>query len=92
MKFNFIDPRIIMSVVVALIVFAVGIFAFYVTVNNIPTETPSHTTTMLENRTVSVIANTSETANSVFNIVGVVLVIGAIMSIVGMVYSYIRVR
>ena len=90
MKFRFMDPQVIMSVVIALIILAIGIFAFFVTINNIPTETPAHDTTMLENRTHSVIANTSETANSVFNIIGVVLVIGAIMTIIGLVYSYMK--
>ena len=97
MKFKFMDPEIIMSVVVALIILSVGIFAFFVTVQNIPTETPTAggsgtATTTLENRTYYSIMNASETGESVFNIVGVVLIIGAIMTIIGLVYSYMKPR
>jgi ABC-type spermidine/putrescine transport system permease subunit I len=91
MKYKFMDPEIIMSVVVALIILAVGIFAFFITIQNIPVQTPGHTTT-LENRTYYSILNASETGESVFNIVGVVLIIGAIMTIIGLVYSYMRPR
>ena len=92
MKFKFMDPEIIMSVVVALIILAVGIFAFFITIQNIPTDTPTSTTSTLENRTYYSILNASETGESVFNIVGVVLIIGAIMTIIGLVYSYMRPR
>ena len=92
MKYKFMDPEVIMSVVVALIILAVGIFAFFVTVQNIPTETPSGSTSTLENRTYYSIMNASETGESVFNIVGIVLIIGAIMTIIGLVYSYMRPR
>lgn len=85
MKFKFMDPSIIMSVVVALIILAVGIFAFFVTINEIPAEGEGHQVQIAIN-------NASETANSVFNILGVVMVIGAIMTIVGLVYSYISPR
>lgn len=81
-----------MNVIVALIVLAVGIFAFFITIQNIPTVTPAHGTTTLQNATYQAIVNASNTGNSVFNIVGVVLIIGAIMTIVGLVYSYIRPR
>ena len=177
MKFKFIDPEIIMSVVVALIILSVGIFAFMVTVTNIPVSTPvgsavettaTHTisdtttyefitvssnainsttvcvlegynatrgwvtlqsgatingtfidtnntfrvnagtahagntsfrltydvtgsaTTTLENRTHNALYNVSGTGESVFNIIGIVLIIGAIMTIIGLVYSYMR--
>ena len=90
MKYKFMDPDMIMNVVVALIVLAVGIFAFFVTISNIPVVTPSTGTSLLQNSTYFAIINASTTGNSVFNIVGVVLIIGAIMTIVGLVYSYIR--
>lgn len=95
MKYKFIDPDQIMSAVIALIILAVGIFAFYITIQNIPTTVPTAggagaATTALQNATYNAIINTSATGNSVFNIIGVVLVIAAIMSIVGLVYSYIR--
>ena len=38
-NFNFIDPGAIMGVVVSLIILAVGVFAFFVTIANIPTTT-----------------------------------------------------
>lgn len=90
MKYKFMDPNIIMNVIVALIVLAVGVFAFFITISNIPTSTPTANTTTLENATYNAIINASGTGNSVFNIVGVVLIIGAIMSIIGLVYSYVR--
>jgi hypothetical protein len=68
----------------------VGIYAFFVTMQNIPATTPTHSTNTLQNATYYAITNASKTGNSVFNIVGVVMVIGAIMIIVGIVYSYIR--
>jgi hypothetical protein len=83
MKFKYMDPEMIMTIVVSLIILAVGVFAFFITLTNIPTAgmTPA---------SKAAINNTSNTGNSVFNIVGVVLIIGAIMTIVGLVYSYIR--
>jgi len=93
MKFKFIDPDQIMSAVIALVILAVGVFAFFVTVSNIPTTLPGNGTTSgttLTNSTYYAIMNVTATGNQVFNIVGVVLIIAAIMSIVGLVYSYIR--
>jgi len=81
-RFGFIDPGAIMGVVVSLIILAVGVFAFFVTLTNIP-DTGS---TQIR----SAINNTSSTGDSVFNIIGVVLIIGAIMSIVGLVYNYVK--
>lgn len=89
MKFKFMDPAIIMSVVLALIILAVGIFAFFITLDNIPVTTGS-TASTFDNKTYNSILNVSDTGESVFNIVGVVLVIGAIMTIIGLVYSYMR--
>jgi uncharacterized membrane protein len=85
-KFSFIDPGAIMGVVVALIILAVGTFAFYVTIQNIPRGTGAS----YSPQTDYAINNTSQTGNQVFNIIGVVLIIGAIMSIVGLVYNYVR--
>jgi len=81
MKYKYMDPEMIMTIVVSLIILAVGVFAFFVTVQNIP-ET--------DDTTSSAINNTTATGNSVFNIIGIVLIIGAIMTIVGLVYSYVR--
>lgn len=80
-RFGFIDPGAIMGVVVSLIILAVGVFAFFVTIDQIPSTNA---------RTSSAINNTSDTADSVFNIIGIVLIIGAIMSIVGLVYNYVK--
>lgn len=80
-NFGFIDPGAIMGVVVSLIILAVGVFAFFVTIGEIPTTDAA---------TSAAINNTSSTGNSVFNIIGIVLIIGAIMSIVGLVYNYVR--
>lgn len=86
--FGFIDPGAIMGVVVSLIVLAVGVFAFFVTMDQV-----GNTIGSPNNETANVLAavnNTSATGNSVFNIIGIVLIIGAIMSIVGLVYNYVR--
>jgi len=92
MKFKFMDPEMIMTIVVSLIVLGVGIFAFFITIESIPVDTPSASTTTLQNKTYNAVMNASDTGDSVFNIVGVVLIIGAIMTIVGVVVSYIRPR
>ena len=85
-SFGFIDPGAIMGVVVALIILVVGVFAFFVTVNALPSgTTPSATTTIDQNtsyyRITNQLTNTSDTAGGVFNIVGIVMIIGAIMAI-----------
>jgi len=93
MKYKFMDPDQIMNVVVALIVLGVGIFAFFITLSNIPLVKPSSAlngSTSLTNSTYNAVINVSQTGGSVFNIVGVVMIIGAIMTIVGLVYSYVR--
>lgn len=82
-KFGFIDPGAIMGVVVSLIILAVGVFAFFVTLSEV-------TNVASDNRTSNAVDNVSDTGNSVFNIIGIVLIIGAIMSIVGLVYNYVR--
>lgn len=72
-----------MGVVVSLIILAVGVFAFFVTLEEV--------TNVAENtETSAAVNNVSDTGNSVFNIIGIVLIIGAIMSIVGLVYNYVR--
>ena len=85
-KFGFIDPGAIMGVVVALIILAVGVFAFFTTIGNIP-RTISGT---FSSETSLAINNTTTIGTQVFNIVGIVMVIGAIMAIVGLVYNYVR--
>ena len=80
-KFSYMDPEMIMTVVISLIILAVGVFAFYITIDNIPAQTGI---------AGYAINNTSAIGGQVFNIIGVVLIIGAIMTIVGLVYSYVR--
>ena len=94
-QYKMMDPEMIMSVVISLIILAVGVFAFWVTLDNIPQDAaPSATSTIAQNNTYNTthnaLGNISGTGNQVFNIVGVVLVIGAIMTIVGLVYSYVK--
>ena len=87
-RFGFIDPGAIMGVVVSLIILAVGVFAFFVTLNEITNTVSSQTAFGFATR--NAVNNVSATGNSVFNIIGIVLIIGAIMSIVGLVYNYVR--
>ena len=82
-RFGFIDPGAIMGVVVSLIILAVGVFAFFVTLNEVTNVTTDANVT-------SAVGNVQDTGNSVFNIIGIVLIIGAIMSIVGLVYNYVK--
>jgi len=77
-----LSPAMIMGIVVSLIILVVGVFAFFTTADMIPTA--GHPATF------SAINNTTAIGNQVFNVVGVVLVIGAIMLIVSMVYAYAR--
>ena len=82
-SYGFIDPGAIMGVVVSLIILAVGVFAFFVTLNEVNNVTSDANIS-------SAVGNVQDTGNSVFNIIGIVLIIGAIMSIVGLVYNYVR--
>ena len=75
------NPEMIMTIVISLIILGVGVFAFYVTIESIPTQTGV---------AGLVINNTSAVGGQVFNIMGIVLIIGAIMTIVGLVYSYVK--
>jgi len=82
-SYSFIDPGAIMGVVVSLIILAVGVFAFFVTLNEVENVTD-------DSDISNAVGNVQDTGNSVFNIIGIVLIIGAIMSIVGLVYNYVR--
>ncbi len=62
-----------MGVVVSLIILAVGVFAFFVTIDSIPTTAPAAmTNTDATNQTWLAIQNASKTGDSGFNIIGVV--------------------
>jgi len=80
------DPEMVMTIVISLIILAVGVFAFFVTIASIPYQNNQSSNEVIW----SAINNTSTTGNQVFNIIGIVLIIGAIMTIVGLVYSYVR--
>jgi len=88
MRYKYMDPEMIMTVVVSLIILAVGVYAFFVTIGQVSDSvgTPSNDTDTI----LAAVNNTTATGNSVFNIIGIVLIIGAIMTIVGLVYSYVR--
>ena len=103
-RFSFLDPGAIIAVVVSLIVLGVGVYAFFVTWQNLTSSSMglrpigtwlgSESASNANNNTTYMINsqmnNTSGYGGQVFNIIGVVLIIGAIMSIVGLVYNYIR--
>ena len=89
-----LSPKMIMSIVVTLIIMAVGVYAFFTVQNEIPVTAPNNAsgvwTTTRENSSYYAVQNVSGIGSQVFNVVGVVMVIGAIMLIVTMVYSYMR--
>lgn len=90
-QFKFLDPGAIMGVVVALIVLAVGVFAFFITMQNIPRNAAGGGGYIAYGSQADLaINNTTTTGAQVFNIVGIVLIIGAIMSIIALVYNYVR--
>ncbi len=102
MKFKYMDPQMIMTVVISLIILGIGVFAFFTVTQQTESSlqasrgytTPSATTSNANNQsyyaTKNLTSNTTTTGNSVFNIVGIVLIIGAIMTIVGLVYAYVK--
>ena len=87
MKYKMMDPQMIMGIVIALIMLAIGVFATFITLDAMSDMLPYSNATDVANLAIN---NTSNTANTVFNILGIVLVIGAIMTIVGLVYSYVK--
>jgi len=87
-KYGFIDPGAIMGVVVSLIILSVGVFAFFVTLGQIQNQ--NSLSNSIDYATQNATHNISSTGDSVFNIIGIVLVIGAIMAIVGLVCNYVR--
>jgi len=75
----YVDVTVIVGVVVALLVLAVGIFAFTVTLKEIENINYNETEEAIGNIGVGM---------QVFDFMGVVLVIGAIMVILGLVYNF----
>ena len=80
MRVNFIDPGMIMGIVIALILLVVGVFAFFITIGEVVDIVEE--TSAREN-----IDGISDNYNSVLSIIGIVLIIGMIMVIVGLVYN-----
>jgi len=81
MKFNFVDASSIMGAVFALIILAVGVFAFFTTIQSIEDAVEDQP---------KVIDEATKNLNPVLNVIAVVLIIGAIMTIIGLVYYYVR--
>ena len=85
-----------MGVVVSLIILAVGVFAFFTVLVEVkgqahyPDDGNWANMTLQQRAMYNAVGNQQATGNSVFNIIGIVLIIGAIMSIVGLVYNYVR--
>ena len=69
-----------MGVVVSLIILAVGMFAFYTVVSEIEIN---------QTEAQETLSNISVGGDKVLNILGIVLIIGAVVAIVGLVYSHI---
>lgn len=89
-RYSFVDPGVIVGAIVTIIILAVAVYAFFVTTENIPKTTPAHGTSRASNYSYKVLSNTTSTGGTIFNIMGIVITIGAIMMIVGIVYQYIR--
>jgi len=85
-----LSPAMIMSIVVSLIILSVGVYAFFTTTDMIAPSAPTGASSYRYNQTYYAVQNATAIGNQVFNVIGVVLVIGAIMLIVTMVYSYMR--
>ena len=103
-KFHYMEPEMIISIIVSLVIIAIGVYAFFIIIGetqdqwtaiegvsepvagSIQSSADNATWYKIMNST----GNSTSTGNSVFNIIGIVLVIGAIMSIVGLIYSYVR--
>lgn len=93
-----------MGVVVALIILGVGVFAFFITLQSVQTsimkgqaygawqgsQSASDANNASQQFYSQGLNNTSGVGGQVFNIIGVIMIIGAIMSIVGLVYNYVR--
>ena len=73
-----------MGVVVVLIILSVGVFAFFTVMQNIPTTNEQKP----PEEVINSIQNINDSANSVFNILGIVLILGVMMVVIGVIYSY----
>jgi hypothetical protein len=93
MKFRYMDPNDIISIIVVLIVLGIGVYAFFVTTTAIQGSIPhGRAATTTQNQTNWSVRNATLLGGTVFNILGIVITIGAIMSIIGVIYSYLKPR
>jgi hypothetical protein len=91
MKFKYMDPNDIISIIVVLIVLGIGVYAFFITTTAIQGTVPhGRAASADQNRTNWSVRNASILGGTVFNILGIVITIGAIMSIIGVIYGYLR--
>ena len=93
MKFKYMDPNDIIAVIVVLIVLGIGVYAFFVTTTAISATYPhDRTASWGQNQTNNSINNVTKLGGTVFGILGIIITIGAIMSIIGVIYGYLRPR
>jgi len=77
----YIDPGMVMGAIVSLIILAVGVFAFFIVLEDVGS---------IDNETKEELGNVDVgVAEQVPSMLGLVLVVGAIMTIVGLVYNYV---
>ena len=94
MKLRMMSPDMIIEVIIGVIIFGVGVYAVFTTVSSLPQTAYSATghQNALVNATYKNMQNVTTTSNNVFNVVGIVLIIGAIMTIIGVVLAYVQNR
>jgi len=87
-KFNFMDPKVIMTVVISLIILLSGLFAFFTIWGEIgddealKTITPEAISFTVDYKFEEKITEIEDVGNSIFSIVGLLLIITAILSVV----------
>ena len=97
MKFRYMNPDDIISVIIVLITLGIGIYAFFVATTAIINASPSYVAgsgtisgNKIANATQAQLKNATMLGGTVFNILGVIITIGAIMMIIGVIYGYLR--
>lgn len=98
-RYSFVDPSAIIAIVVGMVVLAVGVMAFFYVTESLFNEMPVGDAALgtvkgdmgnVRNQSRAALLNLTGSGNSVYNIIGIVMIIGAIMSIIGLIYGYIR--
>ena len=80
-----IQVSMIMGIVVALVILCVSIFAFTTVISIIQNDLDNQS-----EETNKVIEDANTTAGDLWGIIGIVLIVGAVMAVVGMSYSFLR--